>query len=239
MAPTKEKISTPSQPNSREVLQEERYLWMSRAFVVMVVLAVICDLVLLIALANVTPIMRVQPFYIQTRDRNEQIIDILRPSAETLNSNVLKESFIRQYLLARYTISSDLDEQRERWFPGGPVEWMSSESVYSLFEKKELSVMLPLAEKENTTRNVDIRVVNRARAQDGEESDDTYVAEMALKTMNKASSRPEVVRYEARLRVAFLPIKKVRTRAQRLKNPLGFTVVDFGLKRLDPEDSTR
>ena len=64
--------------SAREVLQEERYLWMSRAFVVMVVLAAICNIILLIALANVTPVMRVQPFYLEIQDKNQQIINIMQ-----------------------------------------------------------------------------------------------------------------------------------------------------------------
>lgn len=222
--------------SSREVLQEERYLWMSRAFVVMVVLAIICDVILLIALANVTPVLRVQPFYISTKDKNEQIIDVIRPAQEVLDSDTLKGSYVRQYLLARYGIESNWQEQETRWGPGGIVEQMSSNTVYDEFKKEELMKLEKMAKEDNMTRDVKILRVNKTQAATGPNDGDVYEAKIKISQMNRVSSVPEETWWIARAKVAFRPDGEPRSRAQILQNPLGFKVLGFGLTRSEPEE---
>ena len=115
---------------TKEMLQEERYLWMARAFVVMLVLAVICDIILLIALGSVTPVMRIQPFYIEMQNKEDQVISVNRPSEEILNSDALQQSLVREYLLARFGVGADVDELKRRWGPEGIVARMSNQSVF-------------------------------------------------------------------------------------------------------------
>ena len=105
----KEKIS------SQEMLQEERYLWMARAFSLVALLAFIANITMMVALSGLNPLVRVQPFYIQTQDKEHQVVSIVRPSKEELNSQVLQQSLVRQYLLARYGIGSDIQEVAQRW----------------------------------------------------------------------------------------------------------------------------
>lgn len=225
MAETEE---TPRSRNAREILQEERYLWMARAFVVMMVLAIICDIILLIALANVTPVMRVQPFYLEIQDKDQQIVSVSRPSVETLNSDVLKESLVRQYVLARFGVGSDLAELEERWGANGPVYWMSDQPIYDEFVQKESVPAQNLARKDNFTRNVRILSVNKTRAGDVTGSDEWQV-ELEFQDMDRTSSKPAISYYRADLATAFRPTRPGLTWSDRLKNPLGFMVLDFGV----------
>lgn len=213
---------------SREMLQEERYLWMARAFVVMLVLAAICDFVLLIALANVTPVMRVQPFYIETNSKEQQIISVSEPRGDTLNSDALQESFVRQYLMARFGIGSDLKELERRWGTDGPVFWMSSQSTYEAFNV-EAQKLKEEAERNNFTRDVEIRHVNKRPHSSSRY--DAWTAEIVLKDGNRASVKKEENVFVAELRVNFRPTQKKLKWGDRLKNPLGFVVLDFGLTR--------
>ncbi|MBQ3695692.1 MAG: type IV secretion system protein [Alphaproteobacteria bacterium] len=215
--------------NEREILQEERYLWMARAFVVMMVLAVICDVILLIALANVTPVVRVQPFYLEIQDKNQQIVSVERPSVETLNSDVLKESLVRQYVLARYGIGSDLSELKERWGTNGPVYWMSESPIYDEFVQKESIPGQELARKDNFVRNVRILSVNKTRAGSVDGSDEWQV-ELEFQDIDRAASKPVISYFRADLATAFHPTKEGLVWADRLKNPLGFVVSDFGIR---------
>ena len=213
---------------SSEMLQEERYLWMARAFVVMLVLAVVCDIVLLIALSSVTPVMRVQPFYIDIQNKSEQIIAVARPSAEVLNSDALRESLVRQYLEARYGIEADLNKLRARWGEEGPVYWMSDPGIYEEFKSEEANPLEELAAKENLTRNVTIGSVNwvpKTRAADP----DMGSAMLRIDEANRASTTKEMKCFRADFVVDFRPRRKGLTWKNRLKNPLGFVVTDFGL----------
>ena len=212
--------------SSREMLQEERYLWMARAFVVMLVLAVICDFVLLVALANVTPVMRVQPFYLETNNKEQQVISVTAPSAAVLNSDALQESLVRQYLMARFGIGADLKELEWRWGTDGPVFWMSNQSTYEAFNV-EAQRLKEEAERNNFTRDVEIRSVNK-RPQSSSKYD-AWIAEIVLKDGDRSSVKREENVYQAELRVNFRPSRKGLKWEERLKNPLGFVVLDFGL----------
>ena len=213
---------------SREMLQEERYLWMARAFVVMLVLALICDFVLLIALANVTPVMRVQPFYIETINKDQQVISVSIPEdrKQVLTSDALQESLVRQYLMAYFGVDADLKELEHRWGTDGPVFWMSSQSVYEDF-KIEADEAERKARDENFTRDVDIIRVNRVPSRTSKY--ETWTAEIVLKDGNRTSVKKEENAFVAELRVEFRPARKGLKWEDRLKNPLGFTVSGFGL----------
>lgn len=227
--------NTPIQSEERAVrephamLQEERYLWMARAFVVMMVLALVCDFILLIALANVTPVLRVQPFYLEVQNKDQQIIAIKRPDAETLKSQDLGESLVREYLLARYGIGSDLKELEERWGSTGVVFWMSSQSVYDDFIEHEYQRGQTLAFEDNFIRNVQISSLLKTST-GGSNGSDRWQVELKFTDTDRTSAEPTKQEYVATLETSFRPTRHNLTWADRLKNPLGFVVDRFSLE---------
>ena len=224
MADASPKVSMSSRSGA---LDEERYLWMARAFAVMVVLAIICDVILLIALASVTPVLRVQPFYIEARNKDQQVITVYRAPAETLDSDILEQSLIYQYLMARYGISSDLSELEFRWGGDGPIFWSSSKAVYDEFQKKEASPLLNLAHKDNLTRNV--RILSGNKVKSSASGKDIWRVELEFKDVNRSSTEPQVRDYVVEMEVSFAPTRENLSWDQRLKNPLGFEVSKLGI----------
>ncbi len=222
--------------NNRAVLQEERYLWMARAFSLMVVLSVVCNFILLIALANVTPVMRVQPFYLETQNKEQQIISIQRPPLEDLKSVDLKQSFVRQYLLARFGMGSDFAELERRWGVSGPVRWLSTEAIYRVFQE-EARQLQQLAREEGYVRNVKIASLNLTRSDPARGRDD-WRASITLSDTNRTSVQAKESHFIAELTTTFRPSVSGLTWQDRLKNPLGFTVEAFVLKR-DTEKSAQ
>ena len=101
--------------SSQEQLKNERYLWIARAFSVMAVLSVLANIFLLIAIGSLVPLVRVRPYFMTVLDKNQQVVEISPPTADQLNNKEILESLIRQYVLARYTITSDVSEVEERW----------------------------------------------------------------------------------------------------------------------------
>jgi len=94
--------------SSQEQLKNERYLWIARAFSVMAVLSILANIFLLVAIGSLVPLVRVRPYFMTVLDKNQQVVEITPPRADQLNNQEILESLIRQYVLARYTITSDV-----------------------------------------------------------------------------------------------------------------------------------
>ena len=150
-----------SKESSYELLKTERYLWMARAFAVVSVLSLVANVLLLVALVSLQPLTRMQPFMLNIQDKDQQVIEIERPNLAKLDMKKLEESYIRQYIVSRYTVGSDIDELKRRWGIGGIVNRMSSMGVYGAFESNESYKYLPLAENDGMTRSIVIESVNQ------------------------------------------------------------------------------
>ena len=214
------------QYSAQEVLQEERYLWMARAFALIGVLAFVANLLMLIALSGLTPLMRVQPFYLQTQSKDRQVISIIRPNPEELDSDILQEAMVREYLLARFGIGADTAELERRWGIDGSIFAMSEASVYKDFHEKESTKMLEQARSDGLTRDVNIKWVNRKERLSNGAS--VWVAEIELIDMSQKIGDRYVSKWTITMEVMFQPSRKKMEWAQRLKNPLGFVVTKFG-----------
>lgn len=225
-----------TQLSSQEILQEERYLWMARAFSLVALLAFVANILMLFALAGLNPLVRIQPFYLQTQAKDEQIVSIVRPPKEELDSVVLQESLVREYLLARFGISSDTSEVERRWGIDGPIFAMSASSVYQDFHEKESTKMLEQSRQDGLTRNVRIGVVNRK--ENYPDGVSVWIAEIELIDMSQKVSDSFTSRWLVTMEVAFLPPRKNIEWSQRLRNPLGFTVTKFGRRPMTENEQT-
>ncbi len=214
---------------SEEALKERRYLWMARAFGLVSAAALLANIILLMALFSLTPIVRVQPFYVSTQDKDQQIITIRRPSASTLSSKDLQESFVRQYLVARLGIGSDTNELERRWGTEGAVQWMSGSAVFQEF-LRTAPALLEQAQKEGLTRNV--RILN-ASVYPAQGAGVTWQAEVELVDMKLDMSEPKRSKWSVLMEIDFGALREGLRWEQRLKNPLGFVVNRFRMQLLD------
>lgn len=222
--------------SAKEILQEERYLWMARAFSLVALLAFIANILMLIALSGLMPLLRVQPFYLQTQDKDRQVISIVRPSPDELDSDVLQEALVREYLLARFGISADVSEVERRWGIDGVVFSMSESSVYKDFHEKEAIAMLNQARLDGLTRDVRIGWVNRKERYANGAS--VWVAEIELIDMSQKISDLYTSKWTVTMEVMFQPTRRRMEWSQRLKNPLGFIVTHFGRKPAQENGNT-
>ena len=107
-----------------------------------------------------------------------------------------------------------------RWMPGGPVQEMSSGAVYSEFLEKTAKRALTIIRTKSMIRNVRILTVN-------ELGKGLWQEEYETQDMYPDSSTPEINYWTASLRVAYR--RKSVKYGERLKNPVGFTVVRYSL----------
>ena len=222
-------VGEPKKKNRRQVLQEERYVWMARAFVMMTVLGILANILLLIAISGAVPFLRVQPFYLDIRSRDEQLISVERLSAEQLNDRNLQDYLVRQYLDLYFNVGSDPDEYERLTSLDSFLASRSNESVYLDFQKKRKQI-LELMRRENFSRKAE--VLRTDRPSPPSQGVSIWVAVIRLTDMRQASVEEGKQDWKITLQVEFDPKQQTVSWSQRLKNPLGFKVTRLGYERL-------
>lgn len=199
---------------------EKRYLWTARAFAVITALSICCNLVLIMAIFQVLPLYRVEPFLLTFQNRSEQVYNI-QPIREGMrNQKAITEVFVRQYVLMRSSFSRDIPEMEARWMPGGPIQEMSTPNIYQDFLNNTAKKALNIIKTRGLSREVKILSVN-------ELTNGIWQVEYETRDMYPDSAKPEVNYWTASLNVGYR--KKTVKYGDRLKNPVGFTVNKYSL----------
>ena len=218
----------------RQLLQEERYVWMARAFVMMTVLGVLANVMLLVAISSAVPFLRVQPFFLDIRSRDEQLISVERLSAKQLNDRNLQDYLVRQYIDSYFNVGFDPIEYERRTNLDSFLALQSEESVYRQFQVVRGQI-LDLMKRQNFTRKALVRRTERtAPLQNG---DWEWLVTVMLMDTNQGATEPSEQTLEVKLRIGFDPKKQTTSWSQRLKNPLGFKVKEVGIKNLTKRES--
>jgi len=201
-------------------LAEKRYLWTARAFAIITAVSLGCNIILLLAIGQIIPLYRVEPFLLTFQNKEEQVYNIQRVDRRMEDEREITEVFVRQYVLLRSSFSRDIAEVEARWMPGGIIQEMSSPSVYDDFLKNTANRALELIRTRQMVRDVRIMTVN-------ELGSGIWQIEFETRDMYPDSATPEINYFTASLKVEYRN-KRVTFR-ERLKNPIGFTVVSFSL----------
>lgn len=213
---------------SEEAKRQRRSLWMVRSFLLILGLSVCVNIILLIALKSLFPLERVQPFFLKVEDKKDQIIRIVRPDTANLDMQKVSEALVRQYLLNRLSIVPDMKEMEQRWGLDGVIMWNSSEPVYQEFSKDTPRILQQAAQMALERRVViqSLTPVKRERA-----GSEIWRANLELSDMTMATEEPEKTYWDVKLRVAYQPFQRGIAAEHRLKNPMGFRVIDYTLSR--------
>ena len=76
-------------------VEEKRYLWTARAFAIVLAVSMCCNIILLLAIAQVIPLYRVEPFLLTFQNKEEQIYNIRSVNSKFTSSKSVTEVFIR------------------------------------------------------------------------------------------------------------------------------------------------
>lgn len=199
---------------------EKRYLWTARAFAIITAVSLCCNLVLLLAIIQVIPLYRVEPFLLTFQNKEEQVYNIQPVNREMEDEKEITEVFVREYVLLRSSFNRDIPEVEARWMPGGMIEEMSAPTVYEDFIKNTANRALELIRKRQMIRDVRIMTVN-------ELGSGLWQVEYETRDMYPDSKTPEINYWTASLKVGYRS-KRVKFKG-RLKNPVGFTVYNYSL----------
>lgn len=199
---------------------EKRYLWTARAFAIVAAISFCCNIVLLLAIAQVIPLYRVEPFLLTFQNKEEQVYNIQPVSRTMEDEKEITEVFVREYVLLRSSFNRDVQEVEARWMPGGMIQEMSDPVVYEDFVKGTANRALNLIRTRQMERDVRIMTAN-------ELGSGIWQVEYETRDMYPDSAAPEVNYWTASLKIEYRH-KSVKYK-ERLKNPIGFTVVNYSL----------
>lgn len=225
-APKKQVNSATQEELSVDLLRERRYLWTARAFSIVSAVALCVNLILLFAILNLMPLKRVEPFLLTFQNKDEQVVN-MRPLAKDLAADqIITEAMIRQYVLLSHTMTSNVEEMTYRWGTDGPIFWMSTPKIYKEFAKNNRDRISQI-KVEGLTREV--RIENVIQDQN------IWYVHFRTQDMKPEADQPESQRWRASVQVRYLVNRRGRELykvkyADRLKNPLGFKVVAYGIE---------
>lgn len=198
---------------------EKRYLWTARAFAVIVAISICCNLVLMLAIMQLVPLNRVEPFLLTFENKEEQVYEIT-PLPNMIDQKAITEVFVREYVLLRSAFVNDVKEMEARWTDGGQLQEMSSPSVYQAFLEKTAKRALNEIKTKGLIRVVRIMTIN-------ELGRGLWQVEYETRDMYADSTAPQISYWTATLRVRYR--KKTVKYGERLNNPIGFTVDSYSL----------
>ena len=78
---------------------EKRYLWTARAFAIITAISLCCNVVLLLAIAQVMPLFRIEPFLLTFQSKSEQVYNIMPVRGNLTDEKAITEVFVREYVL--------------------------------------------------------------------------------------------------------------------------------------------
>ena len=206
---------------------EKRYLWTARAFAVVFAISLCCNLLLTFTIMNTMPLYRVEPFLLSFADKSEQIYRVEQVK-NIYERKSLTELFVREYVILRNSFVGDVDEMEKRWGVGGRVQELSSPKVYQNFKENVADKILELIRQRGITRDIKILAVNEVAG--GKTGEVWWQVEFRMTDMQPDKEAPTVSIWQAHVGIKYLASRKV-TLGNRLKNPLGFTVVKYTVEQ--------
>ena len=204
-----------------KAMPERRYLWLSRALVIMSVFSICLNMVLASTIYLLLPSEHSSPQLLYINDTFNQI-QMLQPSEiDVPVNNLVTESQIQDYIMYRYLVTSRYDELASRWAPGSAIYWMSSNLVYKEFEENEAQLGLTLQRLRGLQRDVEIDWITQiARG----------VWQVQFRTLDyySESKEPDISIWRAIMRISYADIP-FPDRSYALRNPFGFLVTNYSL----------
>ena len=203
------------------------YMWLSRLFIFFATLSLLLFLAASLSLFNLAPQVTVEPFLIINQNSSEEMV-VAEPIATNMASREkLMETFVKQYIIYRNSIVSDNTEMQTRWYPGGLINFLSSEPVFKAFYE-QIEQELPNMISNGINREVEILSIGKvggAKSSVWKVDYKTYETSNTTRDQSTGSIIPKIRYWTASVTPFFIP-ERIFT-GRRLINHLGFTVYRY------------
>ena len=203
------------------------YMWLSRLFILFAIVSLLVFLSTSLAIFKLAPQVTVEPFLIINQDTSDGIVRAEAITNRMASKNQLMETFVRQYVLLRNTIIADEKEMQTRWFPGGMMNFLSSDYVFGQFSAYRDSIWSKIIDAE-MVREVEIISIGKLG---GEKSPvwkvdfKTYDLSTTMRNQNTRALILSTRYWTASVTAYFLRGREFV--GLRLINPIGFTVTRY------------
>ena len=210
------------------------YLWLSRLFIFTSVLSLAVFLAASLSLFKLAPQVTVEPFLIIGNQNTSDDMARYEPIAHNMASKEkLMEIFVKQYVIYRNAIINDEIEMMTRWYAGGIVHFMSSDSVFAEFYKSFAERIQRIVQKQ-LSREVEILSIGRTGGKNSrvwKVDFKTYEVSQRDRNEESGSLILNTQYWTASVTAYFIPERLFTGR--RLINPLGFTVTRYNQSEVE------
>ena len=203
------------------------YMWLSRLFIFTATLALMIFLSSSLALFKLAPQVSVEPFLIINQNDSNDMVRYEPIAMNMASKEKLMEIFVRQYVQYRNTIINDQLEMMSRWYPGGIVNFLSSDDIYSEFDKYQQKVWKYNVENQisQEVEIISIGKVGGKKSQVWKVDFKTYEVSQRNRNGDTGALVLRTRYWTASVTSYFIPERIFVGR--RLINPLGFTVTRY------------
>ena len=215
-------------------MRERRYLWIARVFAVFSAISLCTNIVLLIAIGNILPLNRVEPYYLTFQNKSDQIVRIkdlnVKKNDDDASYNLIEESLVREYIQLRHTVIPDINEMEKRWSSGGLLRWISDDAVYRDFNDSEYVRMMSRIADQRYSQTVSISTVNLIH------NPRHWQVDFETTEMIGEARKPTTHKWTATIQIKPESMGKGSREllySDRLKNPLGLKVSHYVLRSSD------
>ncbi|MBO4519871.1 MAG: hypothetical protein J5787_01555 [Alphaproteobacteria bacterium] len=217
---SKDKLGAYPEKVHVRAMPERRYLKTSR-IMTFVSAGLLCSAIILtFILYLLSPQLRSEAILLRIDRRFYKLETVERHIVRVPASKLLMEEHIKQYIILRHTIISDVDEMQIRWDENNSMlKWFSGPAAFKSFidEKRINTVRMG----DGLTVEVNIRFVYRI-------SGGLWLSEFETIEHTPEEEYPTVKRWRALLEAGFRR-RGYPTREEHFKNPLDFTVDKYSL----------
>lgn len=203
------------------------YMWLSRLFIFFCSLSLIVFISTTLALFDLAPRVSVEPFLIIKQDSSDSIVRSEAIETDMPSKKQLMKIFVEQYVILRNTIIRDEAEMKLRWYPGGMVNFLSSDYVFYVFNEYRKNIWKTMLDTK-IVREIEIISADKL----GGEKSPVWKVDFVTYDLseyqrdNKTRGLTLRTRYWTASVTAYF-LKERQFVGLRLINPLGFTVTRY------------
>lgn len=226
--------------NTKTLSEEKKFFWISKVLFLFTAIAAISNVILFFVATNLVPNIKVQPFFIESKNLAEKDILVYKDYRKDLSRRNVKneqefykikpkstafkiaENNVKKYIIDRETIITDIETMFNNWGNESDVFYFSSEEVYKkLSEISAFKSIINEGKKANFNKIVEITELKfHPRANE-------WVADVIFRYLHPTGLPFRTKKRRIVLEVDFNLNELKRNKNNIYKNPLGFTVEKY------------
>ncbi|MCT4552453.1 MAG: type IV secretion system protein [Alphaproteobacteria bacterium] len=226
--------------NTKTMSEEKKFFWISKVLFLFTAIAAISNIILFFVATNLVPNIKVQPFFIESKNLAEKDILVYKDYRKDLSRRNVKneqefykikpnsasfkiaENNIKKYIIDRETIVRDTESMFNNWGNESDVFYFSSEEIYKKFsETKTFRSVIEQQRDLGWNKIVEIKELKfHSRANE-------WIADVIFRYIQPNGMPFKTLEKRIVLEVGFNLNELKRNKDNMYKNPLGFTVEKY------------